>query len=78
MELATVSWLYLVDTQGGALYRMWHPSHRECLTTSSAQYYWSVVLVLTNRPFAVEVIVNKLSGAVKTSVAEGQFGRRGR
>lgn len=45
------------------------------LSGGQGEYYWSVVLVLSNRPFAVEFRINKLSGAVRTSLAEGQPGK---
>jgi hypothetical protein len=48
------------------------------LSGGEGEYYWSVALVLSNRPFGVEVTIDKLSGAVKTSFAEGESGGRRR
>ena len=45
------------------------------LSGGEGEYYWSVALVLSNHPFGVEVTIDKLSGAVRTSFAEGQSGR---
>ena len=45
------------------------------LSGGKGTYYWSVVLVLNNRHVATEATIDKLTGAVKTSRAEGDWGR---
>jgi hypothetical protein len=41
------------------------------LSGGEGEYYWSVALVLSNHPFWVDVTIDKLSGAVRTSLGEG-------